>query len=92
MHRRFADKNIIEGTNLAAIKSDKPLVNNKSGYKGVCFHKGRQKYLAQIWFKGTHYHLGYYSDPKEASIAYENAKDKLHRKFLDDQNAKPSLP
>ena len=45
--------------------------NNKSGYKGVCWNKQRNKWRAQIRINGKSIHLGYFGCPKEASEAYE---------------------
>ena len=53
--------------------------SNKSGYTGVSWHKGGQKWAAQIKSEGKIYHLGSYDDPKEAYEAYLVAKQKYHK-------------
>lgn len=60
--------------------------NNKSGYKGVTLHKVTGKWLAQIRANGKHYHLGLFTDPKEASAAYIEACEKYHGEYA---NLKP---
>lgn len=56
----------------------RPQSNNKSGYLGVSFCKSNKKWRAQIRSEGKKLWLGYYLTPQEASIAYLNAKRKLH--------------
>ena len=46
--------------------------NNTSGYKGVCYRKGRNKYTAQICVDKKFIHLGSFSTPVEGAIAYNN--------------------
>ena len=42
--------------------------------------------MAQIEFKGKHYHLGRFDTKEEAGKAYKEAKEKLHNKFLKEHN------
>lgn len=53
--------------------------NNKTGYKGVLIHKG--KYLARITVNRKHIYLGYYTDPKDAAKAYNEAAVKHHGEY-----------
>lgn len=53
---------------------------NRSGYKGVCWHKGRSLWVAQI-NGGLTKHIGYFSDPIEAARAYDKAARKLYEEF-----------
>ena len=46
--------------------------NNKSGYKGVCYPKGKNKYIAQICVNTKIIHLGYFQTAEEGAIAYNN--------------------
>jgi hypothetical protein len=43
--------------------------SNKSGFKGVCWDKRRQRWRATI-FKGKQYYLGYFDTPESAHDAY----------------------
>ena len=50
---------------------------NKSGYKGVVKHPGKQRkgWIAQITYGGKNHYLGYHSTPELAACAYnERAK------------------
>jgi hypothetical protein len=51
--------------------------NNTSGYKGVCWHKQRSKWVAQIQVHGKRIHLGLFITPQQAHAAYVAAA-KLH--------------
>lgn len=55
--------------------------NNKSGFKGISFHKRSGKYQAAIRTDGARTHLGYFSTPQEAHAAYCAAADKYHGQF-----------
>ncbi len=44
--------------------------NNKSGFKGVSWHKQKQKWVAQIKIEGRNKFLGFFTDPVEAYEKY----------------------
>ena len=46
--------------------------NNKSGYRGVCYHKDNNKYIAQICVNKKNINLGYFQTADEGAIAYNN--------------------
>ena len=46
--------------------------NNTSGYKGVCYYKGNNKYIARIRVNKKLIHLGYFQTAVEGAIAYNN--------------------
>lgn len=52
--------------------------NNTSGFKGVNWHKLRQKWRAYIQANGKRRHLGLYSTPEDAARAYNLAAIALH--------------
>lgn len=52
--------------------------NNTTGYKGVTREKGRRKVRAQITVNGKHMHLGWFDDPREAALVYDQAVRKYH--------------
>lgn len=54
---------------------------NKSGFKGVCFDKSRNKWIAQIEANHIKYHLGRFDTPEKAHEAYKEAAAKLHGIF-----------
>jgi len=56
-------------------------INNKSGFKGVCFDKPLNKYKSYININGKLKHLGYYETAEEASRAYEAKAKVIHGEF-----------
>lgn len=50
--------------------------NNKTGFLGVCYHKGR--FQATIQVAGRSLHLGRFDSAEQAHAAYVEAKRKLH--------------
>lgn len=45
--------------------------NNTSGFAGVSYHKGTDKWRATIMIDGRNKHLGLFTDPSEAHQAYQ---------------------
>lgn len=58
-------------------------VRNKSGVKGVCWDKNREKWVAQIEFQGKNYNLGRYDKIEDAAAARKEAEEHLFGPFLD---------
>lgn len=57
----------------------KPMRNNTSGYLGVSWNKGKQKWKAEIRLNGRKTFLGYYATAEEASAVYLSTKRKHHK-------------
>lgn len=57
---------------------------NSSGYKGVSWSKGAEKWSAQIKVNWVKIHLGLFEDPYEAHKAYVSAAAKYHGEFAND--------
>lgn len=55
--------------------------NNKSGLKGVSWHKQKMKWRAVIALHGKSKHLGLFDDKLDAFEAYKSACSELHRDF-----------
>lgn len=51
--------------------------DNTSGYTGVIWHKASNKWQAQTMLKGKRIHIGLFSCPKEAALAYNHELTKL---------------
>ena len=62
--------------------------NNKSGYKGVSYHKGTQKWRTQITIDYKLFHLGLFTDKHDAAKAYNKASIKYHGEFGHRNNIK----
>jgi len=52
---------------------------NKSGYKGVHFHKLRKVWIAQIRFNGKAHHLGCFKSKEKAALAYNEAAKSMRK-------------
>lgn len=55
--------------------------NNTSGYKGVTWHKQRQRWMAQIVAYGKHQNLGLFDTKEAAYEAYCEAARRLHGQY-----------
>lgn len=54
---------------------------NTSGCVGICWNEKRNKWFAQITFKGKHNWLGYFVNKIDAIVAYNKAAKELHGEF-----------
>ncbi len=66
-------KNLREATLKENNRSRNSNSNNKSGYRGVCFDKVRNKWKAQITVDRKTKLIGRFDTPEQASEAYKNA-------------------
>lgn len=64
-----------DGTIMCRIVSNKPQINNTSGYRGVYWHKKWQKWCAVLRFQGVLYHGGYYDDIMDAALARQTLEE-----------------
>jgi len=55
--------------------------SNKSGYKGICWHKKAKKWMVRIKAKDKAIYLGLFNDLKIAINTYNEAAIKYHGKF-----------
>lgn len=69
-------------TKFGIIESDKPYINNKSGYKGVCWDKCRNKWCADIRIQGKRFRLGRFDNIEDAVRARIEAEEKLHEPVI----------
>jgi hypothetical protein len=78
--------NLREATHSQNMRNRLLTVRNNTGYKGVSFCKRAKKFKVGITFNNKQIHLGYFSDAKSASLAYESYGKKLHGEFYCDGN------
>ncbi len=52
-----------------------------SKYKGVCWSKGKQKWIVQINSNGKYYFVGCYKNEIDAAVAYNEKAKELHGEF-----------
>lgn len=55
--------------------------HNTSGYKGVCWDKGKQRWRSRIVANKREHHLGFFKTPEAAYEAYCNAVSIYHGEF-----------
>lgn len=72
-----------EGTYIAVIKNTKATSRSKSGVRGVCWDRTKEKWRANICFKGERQELGYFNDIKDAIKARRDAEDKLYKPAIE---------
>jgi len=74
--------NIKFSTKTEQVENQNLRIDNKSGYKGVCYHKLNKKYGATITINKSKVFLGYYNTALEAALIYDNyvLKNNLNRK------------
>lgn len=73
--------NIRPATNAENNQNRASRKNSSSQYKGVCWDKERNKWVAIIGFNGKHKKLGRFDNEEEAAKAYDNVAKELHGKF-----------
>ena len=78
----YSRGNIKFSTKTEQVENQNLRVDNKSGYKGVCYHKLNKKYSATITINKSKVFLGYYDTALEAALVYDNyvLKNNLNRK------------
>jgi len=73
--------NLREASKQENSRNTAPGPSNRSGFKGVCFHKISSKWRAQITANGKVIHLGYFDTPEQAHAAYAEAACKYFGEF-----------
>lgn len=88
--KKNIDANIKEGTNISIISREKPIKSNTSGVTGVTYDKSRNKWLAQIEFKGRHVYLGRFKEKENAIKARKEAEEKYFKPIVNKYKKDPS--
>jgi len=63
------------------MQNQRPHQDGTSVFKGVCWHKGKGKWLAYIKPEGKQKHLGYFKSETKAAFAYDEAAIALFGEF-----------
>lgn len=56
--------------------------NSSTGCLGVSWSNQKRKFRASIVVNNKQIHIGFFNDKKEASVAYQKAKQKLHEGYV----------
>jgi HNH endonuclease len=62
-------------------------VDNKSGFKGVCWNRQVGKWQVYITVKGNRIHLGLFDDKEKAGSIYDKAAEKYFGKYAYTNNS-----
>jgi hypothetical protein len=73
--------NLRDATNSQNMSNRAKRKDNKSGYKGVCWHKQHKKWCAEIRYMNKKIHLGLYTTPQEASEVYKKKAIEIYGEF-----------
>jgi hypothetical protein len=73
--------NLREATHGQNQANSRAYKNNRSGVKGVCFHKMEGKWRAQVNVNGKRTYLGSFETINEARAVYNKAAAKIFGKF-----------
>lgn len=74
-------ENLRQATNAQNCKNSKLSINNKSGVKGVSWHKASRKWMAHLQTVEKRHFIGYFNELDKAKIAIIEARNKLHGEF-----------
>jgi hypothetical protein len=74
-------ENLREASHAENMRNSKKPVNNTSGFKGVTWHKGSKKWVAQCWFNNKKHYVGMFDNLLDAAIAVRDFRIKNHKDF-----------
>lgn len=69
--------NLREATNKENLENSKLYSSNRSGFRGVLFHKATGKWLAQVTHNYRLIYLGLFETPDEAAVAARKGRSRL---------------
>jgi hypothetical protein len=74
-------ENLREANRAENAQNQKLTSKNKSGVKGVSWHKGAKKWVVQLMSNRVHKYIGLFEDLELAELVSIEAKDKYHKEF-----------
>lgn len=85
---------LYKGTDINHIKTSKATSRSTTGIRGVSYSTRREKYRANIGFRGQKFELGYFDTIEEAAAARKAAEERLYKPLIEEweenQNARKS--
>lgn len=82
-NKKLKETDLKEGTSINKISRTKPIKSNTSGVTGVSWNSKKEKWVAQIWFKGHLYYLGRFDNKNDAIKARKEAEKKYFKPILE---------
>lgn len=82
MIKENKEKYFVESTYVPRLNSNVTFKNNKSGTRGVCWDKRKNKWHAYIYFQKKRYRLGFYEEKQDAIKARKEAEEQIYGNFL----------
>lgn len=73
--------NLRNCTHADNIKNQKLSISNKTGFRGVSWHKNNKVYESRIRSNNISYYIGSFNNPIDAAKAYNEAAIKFHGEF-----------
>ena len=85
---------LYRGTDINHLKAHKATSRSSTGIRGVSYSTRREKYRANIGFRGQKFDLGYFDTIEEAAAARKAAEERLYKPIIEEweekQNARKS--
>jgi hypothetical protein len=79
-------------SSLSLQNTDYSKTTSKTGYRGVCYLKDRDKFLAYCHHDGKRVHIGHFDDPHTAAEAYNQKILELRGDIVDLNTIRSPLP
>ena len=77
--------NLREADRVTNAWNSNPRSHNRSGYRGVTFHKAQRVWQANIKFDGVRHYLGHFDTAEEAAAAFDAVAAEVSRGFYTPQ-------
>ena len=74
-------ENLREATRTQNFQNSKKTIRNKSGVKGVFWHKIKNRWIARVSVNGKEIHVGTFTDLDEATKAVKQFREKHHGEY-----------
>lgn len=75
---------LYKGTDINKLKANKATSRSTTGIRGVSYSTRREKYRANIGFRGQKFELGYFDTIEEAAKARKAAEERLYKPLIEE--------